>query len=105
MSVGTLGIQQQEPHLFFSRLTLKTRSYFSNNLVKFHQMITKWIFLKSAGKGLLKHVQDGISRPLGSQEIKKIKVESVLLDTLYLVKEAFKSEAWKWEKYFCFLFG
>ena len=30
-------------------------------------------FLKSTGKGLLKNVQDEISRPLGSQEINKAK--------------------------------
>ena len=42
-----------------------------------------WIVLKSTQKGLLKNVQDGISRPQGSQEIQKTKVERVLLDTLY----------------------
>ena len=31
----------------------------------------KWIFLKSTRKGLLKNVQDGISRLLESQEISK----------------------------------
>ena len=30
-------------------------------------------FLKSTRKGLLKNVQDGISRPLGSREINKAK--------------------------------
>ena len=34
-------------------------------------------------KGLLKNVQDGISRPQGSREIHKTKVETVLVDTLY----------------------
>ena len=32
-------------------------------------------FLKSMRKGLLKNVQDGISRPLGSREITKSKGE------------------------------
>ena len=32
-------------------------------------------FLKSTQKGLLKNVQDGISRPLGSREITKSKGE------------------------------
>ena len=36
-------------------------------------MITSRIFLKSARKGQLKNVQDGISRPLGSREIQKKK--------------------------------
>ena len=37
----------------------------------FHQIIKNWIFLKSTQKGLLKNVQDGISRPLGSRDINK----------------------------------
>ena len=41
-----------------------------------------WIFLKSTQKGLLKNVQDGISRPQGSREIQKTKVGTDLLDTL-----------------------
>ena len=41
------------------------------------------MFLKSTQKGLLKNVQDGISKPLGSREILKTKVETVLWDTLY----------------------
>ena len=49
----------------------------------FDQIIKTWIFLKSTRKGLLKNVQDGISRPLGSREIQKTKVETVLWDTLY----------------------
>ena len=48
-------------------------------------MITKWIFFESARKGLLKNVQDEISRPLESREIQKTKVERVLLDTLYIL--------------------
>ena len=40
--------------------------------------------MKSTQKGLLKNVQDGISRPIGSQEIQEIKVATVLRDTLYL---------------------
>ena len=32
-------------------------------------MITKWIFLESTQKGLLKNVKDGISRPLGSRHV------------------------------------
>ena len=39
--------------------------------------------MKSTQKGLLKNVQDGISRPLGSREIQKTKVETVFWDTLY----------------------
>ena len=40
--------------------------------------------LKSTQNELLGNVQDGISRPLGSQEIQKTKVETVLMDTVYL---------------------
>ena len=47
-----------------------------------HQIIKNGIFLKSTQKGLLKNVQDGISRPLRSREIKKTRVETVLWDTL-----------------------
>ena len=36
----------------------------------------------------MKNVQDGISRPLGSQEIQKTKVETVLWDTLYKLSDA-----------------
>ena len=50
---------------------------------RFHQIIKKWIFSNSTWKGQLKNVQDGISRPLGSREIHKTKVETVLRDTLY----------------------
>ena len=50
---------------------------------RFHQIIKNRLFLKSTRKGLLKNVQDGISRPLGSREIQKTKVETVLWDTLY----------------------
>ena len=42
------------------------------------------IFPKSTRNGLLKNVQDGISRPLRSREIQKTKVEKVLVDTLYI---------------------
>ena len=49
---------------------------------KFHQIILKWISLESTQKGLLKNVKDGISRPLGSREIQKTKVCTVLPDTL-----------------------
>ena len=42
-------------------------------------------FLKSTQKWLLKNVQDGISRTLGSREIQKAKVGTVLPDTLYLI--------------------
>ena len=52
---------------------------------RFQQMIKNWIFLKSTQKGLLKNVQDGISRPLASREIQEIKVATVLRDTLYLL--------------------
>ena len=48
----------------------------------FHRKIKNWIFLKSTRNGLLKNVQYGISRPLGSREIQKTKVAPVLLDTL-----------------------
>ena len=44
-----------------------------------------WIFSNSTWKGQLKNVQDGISRPLGSLESQKTKVETVLRNTLYLV--------------------
>ena len=44
----------------------------------------KMEFFKSTRKGQLNNVQDGISRPLGSREIQKTKVEIVLVDTLYL---------------------
>ena len=37
----------------------------------FHRKIKNWIFQKSTQNGLLKNVQYGISRPLGSREIKK----------------------------------
>ena len=50
---------------------------------RFHQIIKNRIFLKSTRKGQLKNVQDEISRPLGSREIQKTKVETVLVDTLY----------------------
>ena len=42
-----------------------------------------WTFSNSTRKGQLKNVQDEISRPLGSREIQKTKVETVLRDTLY----------------------
>ena len=42
-----------------------------------------WTFSKSTWKGQLKNVQDGIPRLLGSREIQKTKVSTVLLDTLY----------------------
>ena len=38
--------------------------------------------LKSTQKGLWENVKDGISRPIGSREIQKTKVETDLLDTL-----------------------
>ena len=38
---------------------------------RFHQIIKWWTFSNSTRKGQLKNVQDGISRPLGSWEIKK----------------------------------
>ena len=38
-------------------------------------------FLKLIWKGQLKNVQDGIFRPLGSREIQKTKVGTVLPDT------------------------
>ena len=43
-----------------------------------------WTFSNSTWKGQLKNVEDEISRPLGSREIQKTKVETVLWDTLYL---------------------
>ena len=49
----------------------------------FHQIIKNCIFLKSAQNGLFKNVQDGISRPLGSREIPKIKVATVFLKLPY----------------------
>ena len=50
-------------------------------------MIKNWIFSKSQRKGLLKNVQDGVSRPLGGQEIQKTKVGTVLPDTLYKARD------------------
>ena len=46
-----------------------------------------WTFSNSTRKGQLKNVQDEISRPLGSREIQKTKVETVLRDTLYFNDE------------------
>ena len=43
-----------------------------------------WTFPNSTWKGQLKNVQDEISRPLGIREIQKTKVETVLVDTLYV---------------------
>ena len=37
----------------------------------FQRIIKDWIFLKSTQSGLIKNTQDGISRSLGSREIKK----------------------------------
>ena len=51
---------------------------------RFHQIIRNWIFLKFTQTGVLKNVQDGISRPLRSREIQKTKVGTVLVDTLYV---------------------
>ena len=51
---------------------------------RFNQIIKSRILLKSTWKGLLKNVQDEISRPLGSQEIQKTKALPVLRDTLYV---------------------
>ena len=61
----------------------------------FHQIIKNWTFLKSTRNGLLKNVQYGISRPLGSREIQKTKVAAVLWDTLYKFKRNKKSESFK----------
>ena len=41
----------------------------------------KWIVSKPTQNGLLKDVQDGMSRPLGNQETK---VDTILRNTLYL---------------------
>ena len=46
-----------------------------------------WTFSNSTRKGQLKNVQDEISRPLGSREIKKTKAERVLRDTLYIAEK------------------
>ena len=54
-------------------------------------MIKSRIFLKSTRKGLLKNVNDGVSRPLGGREIQKRKVGTVLPDTLYLDKYTVKN--------------
>ena len=58
-------------------------SIFEISWCRFYQIIKNWIVLKSTQIGLLKNVQDGISRPPGSREIQKTKVETDLLDTLY----------------------
>ena len=64
-------------------INLSSSAIFPISRSIFHQIIKSWIFSKSTQKGLLKNVQDGISRPLGSLEIQKTKVETDLLDTLY----------------------
>ena len=51
----------------------------------FNRKIKNWIFLKSTQNWLLKDVQYGISRPLGSREIQQTKVATVLRDTLYII--------------------
>ena len=56
--------------------------YFVNIFVKILPNNNKMDIFKSIRKGLLKNVQDGISRPIESREIKKTKVETYLLDTL-----------------------
>ena len=55
-------------------------------------MITKMLFSKSAWKGLLKNVQDGISRPRGSRETQKTKVETVVGDTLFVILTGLSEE-------------
>ena len=53
---------------------------------RFYQIIKKnRTFLKSTRKGLLKNVQDEISTLKGSREIRKTKVERVLLGTRIMV--------------------
>ena len=52
-----------------------------------------WTFSNSTRKGQLKNVQDEISRPLGSREIQKTKVETVLWDTLYFCEDSFGTKA------------
>ena len=49
-------------------------------------MIQMWTFSNSTWEGQLKNVQDEISRPLGSREIQKTKVETVLVDTLHILR-------------------
>ena len=65
-------------------LTFKITSlwYFANISVHISPNNKKLKFLKSTQNGLLKNVQDEISRPLGSREIHKTKAETVLWDTL-----------------------
>ena len=65
----------------------------------FHQIIKNLIFLKSTLKGLLKNVQYGLSRPLGSREIQKTKVANVsghLVFTTcsHFVRDLFMSCSW-----------
>ena len=48
-------------------------------------MIKNKILLESTRQGLLKNVQDEISRPQGSREIQRTKVGNVLWDTLYVL--------------------
>ena len=67
--------------------TIEKNVNFSNDLLvvfchwsEFHKIIKNWIISKSTQNGPLKNVQDGISRPLGSREKKK--VYTVLPDTL-----------------------
>ena len=53
---------------------------------RFHQIIKYRILLESTRQGLLKNVQDEISRPQGSREIQRTKVGNVLWDTLYIIQ-------------------
>ena len=62
-----------------------------------------WTFSNSTWKGQLKNVQDEISRPLGSREIQKTKVETVLWDTLYSFGAFLWSTPLYWYQQFRFL--
>ena len=46
-------------------------------------MITKWIFPDSNWKGLLKNIQDGISRPLKAEKFTKQTISKGILSKLF----------------------
>ena len=65
-------------------------SIFPKTQSRFDQIIKNGIFLKSTRKWVLKNVQDGISRPLGSRVIQKTKRSRELQDTLYIHEVSLK---------------
>ena len=57
---------------------------------RFHQIIKWWTFSNSTRKGQLKNVQDGISRPLGSQEIKN-KTGNTFVNSVMVLDETYNN--------------